>query len=518
MKVNRFGRRAVIAGTAVAAAALALAGCSGGAGGSGSGAPSADANAKLVFGISADATQLVPWTATAEQSIELLDQIYSPLLNTDAKGETVAGLSSMPKISDGGLTYTFTLHKGVTFSNGTALDSSDVKYTFDKIMDPAQKASSRSYFASVASVDDPSPDTVVVHLRHPDASFPVGLSAITTGIVPSDVSVDSLQTTPVGSGPFVFKSRTPNESIDLVRNDHYFGGKVGVAALEFRIIPDDQSMVSALKTGSIDAAVFDNPVTAKTAASAKTKTVQVGSLQYHVLQLRAASPVLSNVDTRLAIQCAISRQDVVDSAALGAGQITGPITSPQFRSDPNDQPCPKQNIAKAKDYLKKAGTPDGFTLNLMTSQGLYSTAVDEAQNVQSQLGKIGITVNVQTLDSNTYVQNWLSGDFDAAIAQNGGSADPNTMYARYFTSTGTYNKVAGYSSPELDSLFAQGIATTNLADRQAIYKKISEQLVDNAVWIWLFTPDEYIVLNTGVGNFQARTDANLSMLWKATLS
>jgi len=178
----------------------------------------------------------------------------------------------------------------------------------------------------------------------------------------------------------------------------------------------------------------------------------------------------------------------------------------------------KQDLKKAKEYLQKAGTPDGFTLNVMTSQGLYSTAVDEAQNVQAQLGKVGIKVNVQALDSNAYVQKWLAGDFDAAIAQNAGSADPNTMYARYFTTGGTYNKVAGYSSPELDSLFAEGIATTDTAKRKAVYEKLSKELVDNAAWIWLFTPKEYIVLNSSVNGFEARYDADVSTLWKATLS
>ena len=64
--------------------------------------------------------------------------------------------------------------------------------------------------------------------------------------------------------------------------------------------------------------------------------------------MRAASPALSNVNARLAIQCAISRKDVIDSAALGAGDVTGPITSPEFKSDPNAQPCPTQDLAKAK--------------------------------------------------------------------------------------------------------------------------------------------------------------------------
>lgn len=512
--LSRRGRGALLVGAAVAASTLALAGCSG----AGSANPTSSSNGTIVFGITADPTQLVPWTITSEQSVQVLSQIYSPLLNKDANAEPSAGLADLPKISSDGLTYTFTLKKGVKFTDGSALDSTDVKYTFDKIMDPASKASSASFFASVASVAAPDPQTVVVTMKHPDASFLSGLMGVNTGIVPSDVSVDSLQTTPDGSGPYQFVSRTANESITLKRNPDYYGGKPGAAKLEFRIIPDDQSMVSALKTGSVDVAVFDNPVTAKTATSPKVKIDNVSSLQYHVMQLRAASPVLSNVNTRLAIQCAISREDVITSAALGAGDVTGPITSPGFKPSTNDQPCPKQDLAKAKSYLEKAGTPNGFTLNLMTSQGLYSTAVDEAQNIQAQLAKVGITVNVQTLDSNTYVQKWLAGDFDAAIAENSGFTDPNTTYARYFTSAGKYNKVAGYSSSELDQLFAAGIATTDSAKRKAIYKQLSEQLVDNAAWIWLFTPKEYIVVNTGVQGFEPRIDADLSTLWKASIS
>jgi peptide/nickel transport system substrate-binding protein len=513
--VSRTGRRALSAGAAVAAATLLAAGCSGT---SSSSSGSADPEATLVFGITADPTQMVPWTSTSEQSIQVLSQIYVPLLDTDADHKPIAGLADLPKISADGLTYTFALKPGLKFSNGSALDSTDVKYTFDKIIDPDSKASSRSYFASVGSVAAPDPQTVVVKLKKPDASFPVGLTGVNTGIVPSDVPVDNLETKPIGSGPYQFVARTPNESITLQRNADFFGGKPGAAKIEFRIIPDDQSMVSALKTGSVDVAVFDNPVTAKTATSDKVKVDTVSSLQYHVLQLRAASPALTNVNARLAVQCAISRKDVIDSAALGAGDVTGPITSPEFKSDTNAQPCPTQDLAKAKDYLAKAGKPDGFALNLITSTGLYSTAVNEAQNVQAQLGKIGIKVNVQTLDSNTYVQKWLAGDFEAAIALNGGSADPNTMYARYFTSNGSYNKVAGYSSPELDKLFADGIATTDKVKRQGIYKELSAQLVDNAAWVWLFTPKEFIAVSTKVTGFEARSDADVSTLWKASIS
>jgi len=512
-KPNRRGAAAIAAGAAIAA--LLIAGCSSA---SQSTSAAGKANGTLVFGITADATQLVPWTATAVESTEVLQQLYSTLLNTDANGNLIPGLSGLPAVSNGGNTYTFTLKSGVKFADGAPLTSADVKYTFDTIMNPASAATSASYFASVASVTAPNPTTVVVHMKHPDSSFPAGLSTIETGIVPSGATAASLTAKPDGSGPYEFVSHVANESVTLKRNADYYAGKPGAATLEFRVIPDDQSMVSALRTGAVDVAIFTDPVTAKTATSGSVTIDKTGSLQYHVLQLKATNPLLSNVDTRLAIQCAISRTSVIDSAALGAGQVTGPITSPQFKSNPDDQPCRTQNLAKAKQYLAEAGQSKGFTLNLITSQGLYASAVDEAQSVQSQLGQIGIKVNVETLSSSAYVSDWLSGNFEAAIAENSGSIDPNTMYARYFTSTGSFNKIAGFSSPTLDSLFAQGIATTSTTQRQAIYQKISQQLVDNAAWVWLYTPEYYIAVNTGVHGFQARTDADLSYLWQASIS
>lgn len=496
--------------TTLTAAALVTAGCSGGSGSGGS-----TGSDRLVFGISADPTQTVPWLSTSTQSIQVLSQIYSTLLNSDDNLQPTAGLADLPEVSDDGLTYTFRLKQGLTFGNGSALDSTDVKYTFEKIMDPDTKATSASYFGSVASVDAPDPQTVVVKLKTRDASFVTGLVNVNTSILPSDVPVDELTTKPVGSGPYLFESRTPNQSITLKANPAYYQGKPGYASLQFRILADEKAMVSALRSGSVDMAVFDNPVTAKTATSDRVKVTPVDQLSYHVLQLRADAPALKDVDVRLAIQCAIDRKQVLDTAALGAGEITGPITSPAYRSDPDARPCPTRDVAKAKDHLARAGRSGGVSINLITSQGLYSTAVNEAQNVQAQLKEVGITVKLETLDSDSYVQRWLKGDFDSAIALNGGSSDPNTMYARYFTSKGSFSKVAGYRSATLDRLFAQGIATNDVAQRKTVYDQIGKELEDNAVWIWTYTGKLFVASSTGTSGFTARTGADLGTLWKA---
>ncbi|MCU1420787.1 MAG: transporter substrate-binding protein, partial [Microbacteriaceae bacterium] len=112
---------------------------------------------------------------------------------------------------------------------------------------------------------------------------------------------------------------------------------------------------------------------------------------------------------------------------------------------------------------------------------------------------------------------WIAGDFDAAVALNGGSPDPNTMYGRYFTSTGNLNKVAGYSSPALDKLFVEGRTTTNVADRKAIYNKVSAQLTDNAAWVWLFSSYNYTATTTKVAGFTPMANGSLQFLRQTTV-
>jgi peptide/nickel transport system substrate-binding protein len=213
------------------------------------------------------------------------------------------------------------------------------------------------------------------------------------------------------------------------------------------------------------------------------------------------------------MQCAIDRKQVLDSAALGEGKVTGPITSPAYRSDPNARPCPTPNLTKAKKFLAAAGFPNGgITLRTIVETGEYATAVSEAQSVQAQLAKIGITLDLQTLEASTYVQRWLAADFDAAIALNGGRVDPDTMYTRYFTSTGNLNKVAGYASPKLDQLFAAGRATSDVKKRKAIYTQLSKTLEGQAVWIWLFTANDYRAITTKVHNFVPMPNGSLVYL------
>ncbi|MFC7584075.1 ABC transporter substrate-binding protein [Nonomuraea antimicrobica] len=440
---------------AAAALTLALTACSSSSGSSSSGSANGPASGgrTLVVGVTSDPDTLFPWKATQFQAVNVLQNLYGTLTEFDKDLNVVPGLAESWQTSDDGRKLTLKLRQGVTFADGSAFDSADAKASLDQIMDEKTAAVARASLSSVKSVEAPDAGTVVLELTGPDAALPANLATVNMAMLSSGDTEEKLNATPNGTGPFTLGKRVPSQSITLARNDKYWGAeKAKVASVEFRVIPDESSIVSAMQSGNVQLAVFDDPLVAQTAAGGGTITVaRTPQLNYHVLQLNAQHGDLKDVNVRLAIQCAIDRKQVLDTAALGEGEVTGPITAPAYKSDPNRRPCPGRDLAKAADYLAKAGKAGGVTVKAIVSQGEYATSVNEAQNLKAQLAEAKINLELEVLESGAFVDRWVAADFDAAVALNGGRPDPDGAYGRYFTSDGNLNKVAGYSSPSWTS-------------------------------------------------------------------
>lgn len=499
------------------AASLTLAACSDAPTTDESGPKAAGAaGGTAVVGVTTDPNTLFPWKATQFQAVNVLGNLYGTLTEFDTDLNVVPGLAESWEPSADGKTVTLKLRQGVKFADGSDFDAEDVKFSLDSIKDQGTKAVSRTSLASVAEVKVIDPATVELALSAPDASLPANLASANLAMLATGSTEDALQSKPNGTGPFTFESREPSQSIKVKRNDSYWGEKAKLDAVEFRVIPDENSIVSAMQAGNVQLAVINDPLVAMNAQGALhvDKTPQ---LNYHALQLKATSPTLSDLNVRLAIQCGIDRQQVLDTAAQGEGEVTGPITSPNYKSDPDARPCPARDVNKAKEYLAKAGKQD-LTVKTIVSQGEYATSVAEAQNLKSQLAEVGINLELEVLESGAYVKRWTAGDFEAAVALNGGRPDPDGMYGRYFTSTGNLNAVTGYSSPTLDDLFAKGKASQDDAERKQIYAKVSEELENNAAWIWMFTGYTYTASTDKVGGFEPMATGGMQALRTTTVN
>ncbi|TPW33384.1 ABC transporter substrate-binding protein [Martelella alba] len=476
--------------------------------------------ATLRMAWSQDATGLDPHKQTAFSSIRLLELVYEPLLRTDSDLNLAPAVAKSWAFSDDGKTLTFKLDPNAKFSDGSPVTPADVKASFTRILDEATGASARSNFLSIESIDTPDDETVVFNLSQPDVPLLTAMASINAAIVPAKAIADgTIGTAALGSGPFELKDWEPNAKEVLVENPNWAGGKTGVDEIDISVLPDETAILAALRTDQVDFALINDPLVATLVPKEKNLTLnREPVLSYHVLQLNADRGAMQDVKVRQAISCAVDRQDVLDAALLGEGKVTGPLTMPAYASDPSTLFCYTPDLDKAKQLMAESSSPDGFDAKVIVATGEPPTAIAEAQVLQSQLAKIGIKLDIESMELNVYVDRWLKGDFDMAVALNGGRTDPYTMYNRYWTKAGNLQKVAHYIDDDLDNLMQEGRVETDPAKRKAIFAEFSKHITEVSPWIWLYTGYSYTAQQNSVEGFVADPTGSLFGLTKVTVS
>ncbi len=456
----------------------------------------------LIMARAVDATGLDPHLQTAFSSLRLLDLIYEPLVRTDADLNLIPALAESWEFSEDGMTLTFHLRQGVTFHDGSAFTAEDVIASLNRILDEATGAATRSNLLSIDSMDAPDDYTVVLHLNAVDVPLVAALAVVNTSILSSDVIANGDPATDaVGTGPFMLESWEPDQKTVLKANPDYWGDGPYVDGIEIRIIPEEASILAAMRAGEIDFALFNDPLIATLIDDPNITLNRTPDISYHVLQLRASVEPLNILEVRQAISCAIDRQAVVDTAALGEGEVTGPLTMPAFRLPVDELFCYTPDLDKAKELMKQAGMEAGFKLPVIVATAEPPTALSEAQVIQEQLKAINIEVEIESLEFGTYVDRWLAADFTAAIALNGGRPDPYPMYSRYFQYGAQFENVAGYVDDTLDSLMKAGQTETDPAKRYEIFAEFQKHLAETSPWIWLYTQYNYTAQQSYVTDF-----------------
>ncbi len=457
------------------------------------GAVPAAAAAELKMAWSQDATGLDPHKQTAFSSIHLLELIYEPLVRLDSQLQIVPAIASSWEFNGDGTKLTFKLDPKAKFQNGAPVTAADVKASFERILNEATGAAVRANFVLIAGIETPDDKTVVFNLSEPDVPILTAMTSINAAIVPAaEIAAGTIGTKALGSGPFKLDKWQPNAKEVLSANPDWAGGKPAIDGIEISVLPDETAILAALRAKQVDFALLNDPLVATLVPKEPALTLtRTPVLAYHVLQLNPARKPMTEIGVRQALSCAIDRKDVLDTALLGEGQVTGPLTMPVYRTDASELFCYQRDVAKAKKLLADAGYPDGFSAEVIVASGEPATAAAEAQVIQSQLAEIGVKLEIKVMELNVYVDRWLKADFDMAVALNGGSADPYTMYNRYFTRTGNLQKVANYVDDTLDSLLQKGRAETTEAKRKEIFAAFEKHLAEVSPWIWLYTDYSY---------------------------
>lgn len=324
----------------------------------------------LIIAIGTSPTRLDPLMTTIGDEYIYDNLVFNGLTRMRADLTVVPDLAESWNYSEDLKQWTFHLRRGVKFHNGREMVAEDVTAMFKRLLDPATAAPSRSNYTMIARVASPDPYTVVFDLSYAYGGFADIMSDRQVKIVPRDL-VAQLPTRPIGTGPFMFKSYTPNDRMVLAKNPDYFeAGLPKLEGVELRIIPEMSVKVSALRAGDIDI-VWQLPLDQVKALSSdpalRVESVATGS--WDAVVMNNINPPFNDVRVRRAFQLGVDKRDVVALTLFGQG---APTISPIPPSSPfyaHDVIIPEADPTAARKLLAEAGHPNGLKIQLIVPVG-----------------------------------------------------------------------------------------------------------------------------------------------------
>src|SRR5262245_20740507 len=379
---------------------------------------------KVVIAQGGDPTTLDMMNQQEQPASNVGAQMFESLLERDQSLKLVPALAAeMPKLV-APTTWEFKLRKGVKFHNGEDFTAESVKFSIERLVNPANKLRGSTSFQPIDRVEIVDPYTVKIHTKKP---WPVFLSHIAlrqaamyppkeyAGKDPAAISKN-----PIGTGPYRFVRWTKDEEIVMEAFPGYWGGAPKIKTVVFKPIADDAVRVAALQNGEIDVAVNIPPHMApiidkhpkiflSTAPSIRTIQLMIYTHQMDANHKPTGPYNGPTVDKRVrqAIAYAIDADAIIKGVMDGkAVRVPTMLTSMHFGYDPTLKPI-KQDLAKTKKLLADAGFPNGVEIVLNGPQGRYVRDKEVAEAVTGQLNQAGIKTTLRTHEFVSYLNNMV---------------------------------------------------------------------------------------------------------------
>src|SRR5919201_1554143 len=296
---------------------------------------------------------------------------YNRLVEWGHDGKLEPALAESWTTSADGKLWTFKLRRGVKFHNAREFVADDVKYTYERVLDPTLGSGGRGYLRAIEQIETPDKHTVRIHTKGPSASLLAGMAGGWSAIVPREVIEQrgDLRRTAVGTGPFILQEWMPQSHLKARKNPDYWDkGKPYVDAIEIKVIPDEANIVAQLRTGNIHHALLEDNKNYLLVKDDKRLVAQRGPrLGFDMVNVNHGRKPFTDVRVRQALSLAVDRNEVLQVAASGLGSVTGPLT-PAMRpwALPVDafREWYTPNLDRARKLLADAGFPNGFKTTL----------------------------------------------------------------------------------------------------------------------------------------------------------
>ncbi|MEO9296812.1 ABC transporter substrate-binding protein [Devosia alba] len=431
-------------------------------------------------------------TAGAGQGINeaFNGNVYEALFQLTDEGAVEPKLVDSFEASEDGLTYTFKLRDGLTFHSGDPLTAADVKYSIERVTAEESKSSRKRSLSTIASIETPDEQTVVISLTARSISLPYNLSYVW---IVNDAASD-ITATEDGTGPYTLEEWRRGSALALTRFDGYWGDAPSNGEVLYTYFTDATALNNALLTNAIDvitsvqspdslAQFADNPAYTITEGASTTK---------ELLAYNDRVAPFDNVQVRKALARATDKARLLNSVWGDYGTLIGsfvPPTDPWY-VDLTDVDA--YDVDSAKALLAEAGYPDGFAFTLDTPD--YDPHPLVAQFLQAEYAKIGVTVNINIITANEwYTKIYQEQNFEATLQEH--------VNHRDIVFYGNPDFYWGYNNPEVVQLVADAEAAGSQDEQVDKLTQANRIIAEDAASNWLYLYPQIVVSAANVSGY-----------------
>ncbi len=438
----------------------------------------------------------------------LLAYIYDTLVYQDTNGNILPSLAEGWTVSDDNLSITFTLKPGIVFSDGSPFNADAVIFTYQRLQENATRSLIFRDVSNIAEFEKVDDLTVIFTLNEPSATLLSALTYAYAGILsPSAVEVagESYGENPVGTGPFMLDSWTPESELTMVPNPLYAGhrpwvdvnGPPSIESLRVQFSRDESARASALLAGDADLAYLASASQlGRFEGNGDFTLLDSPSRGMNYLGFNTAREPFDNVQVRQALAQAINRDEVLLIASDGLGIVANtPLPSNIFGySEELEADAIVYDPEAAQATLAEAGFGSDNPLSVTILTSTFPTFQSIATVIQAQWAAVGVNAEVEVLDFSVVRDMAIEGDYDMLVTRwDWNDADVLRRYLGTESIPST-NRFA-YSNPELDELFMLGRQEFDPEARTAIYADVQRIIQRDLPILSLYWPVTQVVYN-----------------------
>jgi peptide/nickel transport system substrate-binding protein len=486
------------------------------------GAAAAAPAGKVVIAQGVDPTTLDMMNQQEQPASNVGAQIFDMLVERDANLKLVPALAAEMPRPVSPTVWEIKLRKGVKFHNGEDFNAESVKFSLERVANPANKLRGTSPFAPLDKVEIVEPYTVRVHTKKPWPIFINAMGFRQASMYPpkeyAGKDTAAISKNPIGTGPYKFVKWSKDEEIVMEAFPGYWRGAAKIKTVVFKPIPDDAVRVAALQNGEIDVAVNIPPHLANiierhpkiflsTAPSIRTIQLMIYTHQMDKDHKPTGPYNGPTADKRVrqALAYALDVDEIIKSVLDGkAVRVATMLPSMHFGYDPSLKPI-KQDLAKTKKLLAEAGHAGGLEITLNGPQGRYVRDKEVAEAVAGQLNKAGIKTTLRTYEFVNYLNNmvyvhkagpvWLIGWGTPTL-------DAETVYVPLFRSG---NIFANWHNDDFNGMVDEAQTIMDEKKRLAQYHKINKLWIEEMPAIPLYQQIDLYGANKRL-TWKARSD------------